>query len=101
MVDFLPWLPSVDDIPTAYDSLIKEGRAPVPETDPDWTCSKLEVFVPNLPEAVEPLWETVLGLWRLRTVEKEDSVKSTWEKLVSQWMVRPLFISSGAFANWE
>jgi hypothetical protein len=101
MVDLLPWSPSVDEVPTAYDSLIKEGRAPVPETDPDWTRSKLEAFVPNLPEAVEPLWEMLLGLWRLRTVEKEDSATSTWERLVSQWMVRPPFVSSGAFANWE
>jgi hypothetical protein len=63
--------------------------------DPEWSKAALEAVLKKTPQAVVPLWDCVLSIWRLKKTgpdERPVTEELIWRDLVIAWTVRPFFL---------
>ena len=97
-----PWVPSIHGhaLPTLQRLLpvLENSDTPSVKRDPQWLRSTVRKCAGTNPNAEAPLWETVLGLWRLSQVETcndHDVENSLWAEYVRAWLVHHGVLSSG------
>lgn len=89
----VPWQPinngSVLHPGSWFTEAVTAGAKPTLRDDPSWTYGTLEKTLEETPEALEPLWDCVLSLWRLRLSESKDLGDGTllWVQMVVAWLV--------------
>jgi hypothetical protein len=76
----------------AYDAMVEEDARPYSREYPDWAAKTIQPQVGAVPDAAPAIQESVLGLWRLKMLEKDledatDGFVSDWQQFVSAWLV--------------
>ena len=97
-----PWVPAFNGklIPPLKRlvPILANDESPTSKHSPLWTRSLVRKRAGSDPEAEEPLWETVLALWRLSQVEccdTDDGEDDLWTQHVRAWLVRRARVSGG------
>jgi len=90
-----PWIPTIDDnvVPPLrrLAPVIENEELPTMKHSPRWVRVAVRAGAGSNPNAERPLWETVLGLWRLSQVEsceEDDGEDAIWAEHVKAWLVR-------------
>lgn len=90
-----PWVPLLDDkaLPPCdlIEDLILEGFLPTSRNTQHrpWSLLTLNKSLDRYRSLREPVWECVVALFRLHSVEKEGLGNKTWRQHVSAWLVSP------------
>ena len=72
----------------AYQQVVDEGLEPEIIGSPGWDRRSVFTTLVARPSAREPIWETVLAIWRLRKCQEASATCPWWNLHVSAWMVR-------------
>ena len=86
---------------TALTRVIENQTGPSLRDHRKWTLENVKSVVGQVPGAVEPMWESVRALFRLRecepsAVEEEDKLwMGEWEEHVCAWLV------SSSVSRWS
>ena len=90
-----PWVPTLSGkvLPalSRIEELVENEQKPSPDKDEDWSKSNIKKILAGNPDAIEPMWECVVGLWRLRRTkpsEDDEEDDDLWRQHVSAWLVR-------------
>lgn len=76
-----------------YGALVEDEVTPARGRGPDWTKKTILGQLENTPTGKDVIWETVLALFRLRSLEDEEMKGKLWQQLVSAWMVSALVLN--------
>lgn len=65
--------------------------APGPATDPSWMRVTVKKALANVPDGFEAIWQSVLAIWRLKTLEVklegDSPIQILWMQHLSAWLV--------------
>jgi hypothetical protein len=91
----MPWTPTFDgdDLPVlgTLPMLERLEVKPSSATDPEWLSALSNPTFAGASNGPE-IYESILFLWRLKSMEKESSGKSLWKKYVAAGIVRIGFL---------
>jgi hypothetical protein len=91
------WAPpaATDDtlILEAMQQIALTAGVPTVERDLEWTRQEIRALVTaqGSPQAFDPIWSTVLPMWRLKALEgrleRESKLRGPWQIHALAWMV--------------
>lgn len=89
--------PSLDGSPLGpcllYDQVLRKIPAPVPKATEDGLWARRAFFndlleIDNDGEQSQRIWDSVLTIWRLKSVDEDGLEDESWRSHIRAWVVR-------------
>ena len=69
----------------AYDTMVEEDKYP-PSHDRRWAKSNFKSLFKKYPGAVDAIWENIVAIWRLETLQDLE-ITDIWRHHAMSWLV--------------